>query len=74
VQVKGGLHCTSACRDSPLSRATREAAPAIPLDRGPFTSSTSIVGEEAAMRIRTLDVSPVIDEHGYALGVLALTP
>jgi hypothetical protein len=26
------------------------------------------------MRDRTLDVSPVIDEHGYALGVLALTP
>ncbi|WP_345525756.1 hypothetical protein [Streptomyces echinatus] len=47
----------------------------IPLDRGPFTSSTSILGEaEAAMRTRTLDVSPVIDEHGYALGVLALTP
>ncbi|MFI1076025.1 CBS domain-containing protein [Streptomyces puniciscabiei] len=47
----------------------------IPLDRGPFTSSTSILSEaEAAMRGRTLDVSPVIDEHGYALGVLALTP
>jgi CBS-domain-containing membrane protein len=46
----------------------------IPLDRGPFTSSASILGEaEAAMRVRTLDVSPVIDEHGYALGVLALT-
>jgi hypothetical protein len=47
----------------------------IPLDRGPFTSSMAVLGEaEAAMRDRTLDVSPVIDEHGYALGVLALTP
>ncbi|MEU6069456.1 MULTISPECIES: CBS domain-containing protein [Streptomyces] len=47
----------------------------IPLDRGPFTSSMAALGEaEAAMRDRTLDVSPVIDEHGYALGVLALMP
>lgn len=46
----------------------------IPLDRGPFTSSVAALGEaEAAMRDRTLDVSPVIDEHGYALGILALT-
>lgn len=46
----------------------------IPLDRGPFTSSVAVLGEaEAAMRDRTLDVSPVIDEHGYALGILALT-
>ncbi|MFJ5530192.1 hypothetical protein [Streptomyces sp. NPDC093261] len=47
----------------------------IPLDRGPFTSSVAALGEaEAAMRDRTQDVSPVIDEHGFALGVLALTP
>jgi hypothetical protein len=47
----------------------------IPLDRGPFTSSSAVLSEaEAAMRGRTLDVSPVIDEYGYALGVLALTP
>lgn len=47
----------------------------IPLDRGPFTLSMAVLGEaEAAMRDRTLEVSPVIDEHGYALGVLALTP
>ncbi|WP_234046254.1 CBS domain-containing protein [Streptomyces adelaidensis] len=47
----------------------------IPLDRGPFTSSMSFLGEaEDAMRVRTLDVSPVIDEYGFALGVLALTP
>jgi hypothetical protein len=47
----------------------------IPLDRGPFTPSVAVLGEaEAAMRIRTLDVSPVVDEHGYALGVLVLTP
>lgn len=45
----------------------------IPFDRGPFTSSLAVLSEaEAAMRVRTLDVSPVIDEHGYALGVLAL--
>ncbi|MGW2746912.1 CBS domain-containing protein [Streptomyces sp. NPDC001450] len=47
----------------------------IPLDRGPFTSSKApLSAAEAAMRGRTLDVSPVIDEHGYALGILALTP
>ncbi|MFI1369055.1 CBS domain-containing protein [Streptomyces griseochromogenes] len=47
----------------------------IPLDRGPFTSSRAVLSEaEAAMRVRALHVSPVIDEHGYALGILALTP
>ncbi|GAB2735369.1 CBS domain-containing protein [Streptomyces bullii] len=47
----------------------------IPLDRGPFTASAAVLGDaEAAMRTRTLDVSPVVDEHGYTLGVLALTP
>ncbi|MFE2097542.1 MULTISPECIES: CBS domain-containing protein [unclassified Streptomyces] len=47
----------------------------IPLDRGPFTSSRAVLSEaEAAMRVRALHVSPVIDQHGYALGVLALTP
>ncbi|MCZ0987978.1 CBS domain-containing protein [Streptomyces diastatochromogenes] len=47
----------------------------IPLDRGPFTSSVAALGEAVAdMRVRGLDVSPVIDEHGYALGILALTP
>lgn len=46
----------------------------IPFDRGPFTASVAELGEaEDAMRVRALDVSPVIDEHGYALGVLALT-
>ncbi len=45
----------------------------IPLDRGPFTSSATVLGEaEDAMRVRTQDVSPVVDEHGYALGVLSL--
>ncbi|GGN08274.1 CBS domain-containing protein [Streptomyces fuscichromogenes] len=47
----------------------------IPLDRGPFTASTAALGDaEAAMRVRILNVSPVVDDHGYALGVLALTP
>ncbi|MEU2338648.1 hypothetical protein ABZ770_42285 [Streptomyces sp. NPDC006654] len=47
----------------------------IPLDRGPFTASTAALGDaEAAMRVRILNVSPVVDHHGYALGVLALTP
>ncbi|WP_405586098.1 CBS domain-containing protein [Streptomyces sp. NBC_01092] len=46
----------------------------IPLDRGPFTSSVAVLSDaEAAIRARAQDVSPVIDEHGYALGVLALT-
>lgn len=45
----------------------------IPLDRGPFTPSAAVLGEaEAAMRLRTLQVSPVVDEQGYALGVLGL--
>ncbi|MDN3294350.1 hypothetical protein QWM81_09865 [Streptomyces ficellus] len=47
----------------------------IPLDRGPFTFDAAHLSDaEAAMRDRTLDVSPVVDEHGYTLGVLALTP
>ncbi|WP_461080556.1 CBS domain-containing protein [Streptomyces deserti] len=47
----------------------------IPLDRGPFTSSAAeLTDAEDAMRVRTLDMSPVVDEHGYTLGVLALTP
>ncbi|MFG2793755.1 hypothetical protein [Streptomyces sp. NPDC048419] len=47
----------------------------IPLRRGPFTPSVAVLSEaEAAMRARTLRRSPVIDEHGHALGVLALTP
>lgn len=46
----------------------------IPLDRGPFTASAAALGDaEAAMRVRILNVSPVVDDHGYALGVLALT-
>lgn len=45
----------------------------IPLDRGPFTSAVAVLGQAvSAMRARTLDASPVTDEHGYALGVLAL--
>ncbi|MFF1280046.1 hypothetical protein [Streptomyces sp. NPDC058299] len=47
----------------------------IALDRGPFTASVSALGDaESAMRTRTLDVSPVVDEQGYALGVLTVTP
>jgi CBS domain-containing protein len=47
----------------------------IPLDRGPFTCSAAVLGDaEDAMRGRTLDVSPVVDEHGYTLGVLSLLP
>ncbi|GGU40447.1 CBS domain-containing protein [Streptomyces lavendofoliae] len=47
----------------------------IPLDRGPFTCSAAVLGDaEAAMRGRTLDVSPVVDEHGYPLGILSLFP
>ncbi|MFF7970669.1 hypothetical protein [Streptomyces sp. NPDC007905] len=47
----------------------------IPLDRGPFTASAAVLSDaEAAMRVRTLDVSPVVDRNGYTLGVLALTP
>ncbi|WP_030936126.1 CBS domain-containing protein [Streptomyces sp. NRRL S-646] len=47
----------------------------IPYDRGPFTSSAAALGaEEAAMQVRTLRASPVVGEHGYALGVLALIP
>ncbi|MFJ8361892.1 hypothetical protein [Streptomyces sp. NPDC093984] len=47
----------------------------MPLERGPFTSSASALSDaEAAMRVRTLDASPVVDEQGYALGVLTVTP
>ncbi|MFC8920466.1 hypothetical protein ACGF5F_16375 [Streptomyces sp. NPDC047821] len=45
----------------------------IPLDRGPFTCSAAHLNDaEEAMRVRTLDVSPVVDEHGYTLGILTL--
>ncbi|TQK42781.1 CBS domain protein [Streptomyces sp. SLBN-118] len=42
-------------------------------DRGPFTlSETSLPEAENAMRARALGTSPVVDEEGYILGVLAL--
>ncbi|RPF37888.1 CBS domain-containing protein [Streptomyces sp. TLI_185] len=47
----------------------------IPYDRGPLTSSAAALGAaKAAMRVRTVPASPVVDEHGCALGVLALLP
>ncbi|MCX5232930.1 CBS domain-containing protein [Streptomyces sp. NBC_00233] len=46
---------------------------AVPGDRGLFTSPLTTPAEaEHAMRHRRLDVLPVIDEQGSALGVLAL--
>ncbi|MGP3638220.1 CBS domain-containing protein [Streptomyces sp. 24-1644] len=42
-------------------------------DRGPFTSPvTTMVEAKHAMRGRRLAALPVVDEHGSALGVLAL--
>ncbi|WP_371525093.1 CBS domain-containing protein [Streptomyces sp. NBC_01283] len=42
-------------------------------DRGPFTSPVATVAEaQHAMRYSRLDALPVVDEHGNALGVLAL--
>ncbi|MFF1715172.1 CBS domain-containing protein [Streptomyces sp. NPDC058268] len=42
-------------------------------DRGPFTSpATSVAEARHAMRYSRLDALPVVDEHGNALGVLAL--
>ncbi|MFF7648651.1 CBS domain-containing protein [Streptomyces sp. NPDC007983] len=42
-------------------------------DRGPFTSPVTTMAEaQHAMRYRQLDALPVVDEHGSALGVLAL--
>ncbi|MCX5321021.1 CBS domain-containing protein [Streptomyces sp. NPDC055059] len=42
-------------------------------DRGPFISPvTTVADAEHAMRYGRLDALPVIDEHGTALGVLAL--
>ncbi|MFF0015926.1 CBS domain-containing protein [Streptomyces sp. NPDC005374] len=41
---------------------------------GPFASPLTTVAEaEHTMRHRLLDALPVVDEHGNALGVLALT-
>ncbi|MFG3118996.1 CBS domain-containing protein [Streptomyces sp. NPDC048197] len=43
-------------------------------DRGPFTSPAMSVREaERAMRRRALRASPVINEDGYALGIVALS-
>ncbi|MFZ3474271.1 CBS domain-containing protein [Streptomyces sp. 4.24] len=42
-------------------------------DRGPFTSPmTAMADAEHAMHYRRLTALPVVDEHGSALGVLAL--
>ncbi|MEH0639474.1 CBS domain-containing protein [Streptomyces bottropensis] len=43
------------------------------VDPGPFASLVTTMAEaEHAMRYRRLDALPVVDEHGNALGVLAL--
>jgi CBS domain-containing protein len=43
------------------------------VDPGPFASpATTMTEAEHAMRYRRLDALPVVDEHGTALGVLAL--
>ncbi|MGW2563477.1 CBS domain-containing protein [Streptomyces sp. NPDC001514] len=43
-------------------------------DTGPFTSPvTTVVEAEHAMRYRQLGASPVVDEHGCAVGVLTLS-
>jgi CBS-domain-containing membrane protein len=43
-------------------------------DCGPFTSPvTTMVEAEHAMRCRQLAAVPVVDEHGCAVGVLALS-
>ncbi|MGW1888701.1 CBS domain-containing protein [Streptomyces sp. NPDC002004] len=40
-------------------------------DRGPFTAADTALGvADTAMRDRMLRASPVVDVHGYALGVL----
>ncbi|MET7988969.1 MULTISPECIES: CBS domain-containing protein [unclassified Streptomyces] len=43
------------------------------IDPGPFASpGTTMAEAERAMRYRRLDALPVFDEHGDALGILAL--
>jgi CBS domain-containing protein len=43
-------------------------------NRGPFTLGAAPVREaDSAMRDRMLGASPVVDEDGYALGILAFT-
>ncbi|MGW1674103.1 CBS domain-containing protein [Streptomyces sp. NPDC002324] len=43
------------------------------VDPGPFASPVTTMAEaEHAMRYRSLDALPVVDEHGNALGILAL--
>ncbi|WP_301125968.1 hypothetical protein [Streptomyces cacaoi] len=47
----------------------------LPCNRGPFPSTAEHLSDvEASMRHRDLRLSPVIDEDGYTLGVLGLTP
>ncbi|MFI5642893.1 CBS domain-containing protein [Streptomyces goshikiensis] len=42
-------------------------------DRGPFTSPMTAMAEaEHTMRHRRLEALPVVDEHGSAVGILAL--
>ncbi|MFF1697653.1 CBS domain-containing protein [Streptomyces sp. NPDC058257] len=62
----------AALRDSP-AYTDRVQLRDILGNRGPFTSPVTTMTEaEHAMRSRRLDALPVVDEHGSALGVLAL--
>ncbi|WP_328484218.1 CBS domain-containing protein [Streptomyces sp. NBC_00377] len=64
-------HLTAA-RDSSLY-TDRVQLRDILVDPGPFASPVTTMTEaEHAMRYRCLDALPVVDEHGNALGVLAL--
>ncbi|MER5583489.1 CBS domain-containing protein [Streptomyces asoensis] len=63
----------SAVRDSSVY-TDRVQLRDILVDPRPFTSPMTTMAEaEHSMRYRRLDALPVVDEHGNALGVLALT-
>ncbi|MFJ7258724.1 CBS domain-containing protein [Streptomyces globosus] len=62
----------TAIRDSP-AYTDRARLRDILCGRGPFTSPLTAVAEaERAMRRRSLDLLPVVDEEGSAVGVLDL--
>lgn len=76
----GGGLCTGLLTQVQLSAARHSSAYTdrvqlrdILGDRGPFTSPVTTMAEaQHAMRRSQVDALPVVDEHGSALGVLAL--
>lgn len=63
----------TAVRDSSVYTDRVQLRDILVVDSGPFASPVTAMAEaEHTMRHRRLDALPVVDEHGNAVGVLAL--